>query len=82
MSQGCQRLLWPLFRTLQSVCPISTFKHSVKLPSGTRNARRAVQDVALAEADVRVGGVADGLIRNHPFLATISSNDLQFAASL
>ena len=82
MFKGCQRPLLPLFRMLQSVCPISTFKHSVKLPSGTRNTRRAVQDVVLAEADVQVDGDAAGLIRNHPLLVTISSNDLQFAASL
>ena len=47
-----------------------------------RNTWRVVQDVDLAEADVRVGGDAAGLIRNHPLLVTISSNDLQFAASL
>ena len=82
MSQGYQHPPLPRFRTLQSVCLTSTFKHSVKLPSWTRVTRRVVQDVVLAEAGVRVDGDAAGLIGNHPLLVTISSNDLQFAASL
>ena len=54
----------------------------MKLPSGTRNAQYVVQDVVLAEADVQIDGDAAGLIRNHPLLVIISSNDLQLAASL
>ena len=54
----------------------------MKLPSGTRDTWRVVQGVVLAEAGVRVDGDVAGLIRNHPLLVLISSNDLQFATSL
>ena len=54
----------------------------MRLPSGTRDTRRAGQDVVLAEADVPVDEDAAGLIRNRPLLVIISSNDLQFAAAL
>ena len=82
MSQGYPHPLLPRFRTLQSACRISTFQHSVRLPSGTRDTRRAGQDVVLAEADVPVDGDAAGLIRNRPLLVIISNHDLQFAAAL